>query len=172
MKWSNRIHGKSFRGCLASVDGTDVRIREPQTFDPKWYSHKFHGPGVRYEIGISINTADIVWLSGPYPCGSYPDISIFNQGMVKGLFQNERVVADNGYKSKRCLRSSQLRTHRDIQKHKRIRARHESMNGRLKKFNILNVPFRHSLSKHNMVFFAIANIVQLEIEMNGNTFEI
>lgn len=25
---------------------------EPSPFDPKWFSHKFVGPGLRYEVGV------------------------------------------------------------------------------------------------------------------------
>lgn len=34
---------------LVSLDGTaDCIIQEPYPFIPKWYSHKFHRPGLRY----------------------------------------------------------------------------------------------------------------------------
>ena len=42
-----------------SVDGTDCRIYEPEPFDTKWYSHKFNGPGLRYEIGVCIVSGNI-----------------------------------------------------------------------------------------------------------------
>ena len=61
IKWHKRLGGRSFDGCRISVDGTDERICEPTPFGPKWYSHKFHGPGLRYEIGIGIETGYIVW---------------------------------------------------------------------------------------------------------------
>jgi hypothetical protein len=37
-----------------TVDGTDFRLNEPTDFSTKWFSHKFKGPGVRYEVAISI----------------------------------------------------------------------------------------------------------------------
>ena len=40
--------------CLISIDGTDCQIQEPTPFSPKWFSHKFNGPGIRYEVGILI----------------------------------------------------------------------------------------------------------------------
>ena len=69
-----------------SIDGTDCRIQEPTPFDPLWYSHKFNGPGVRYEVGICIQTGWIVWVHGPFPAGDFPDIKIL-------LFRAERVIA-------------------------------------------------------------------------------
>ena len=52
-----------------TVDGTDVMIWEPTPFSKMWYSHKFHGAELRYEIGMCIQTGDIVWVNGPFKCG-------------------------------------------------------------------------------------------------------
>ena len=52
--------------CKITVDGTDFHIQEPAQFDPKWYSHKFKGPGLCYEIGVCIKTRWIVWVNGPF----------------------------------------------------------------------------------------------------------
>lgn len=42
------------RFSTVTVDGTDFRINEPTDFSTKWFSHKFKGPGLRYEVAISI----------------------------------------------------------------------------------------------------------------------
>ncbi len=49
------------------LDGTDFEIMEPSEIDPKWWSHKFNGPDLRYEVGICIRTGDIVWDPGGLP---------------------------------------------------------------------------------------------------------
>jgi hypothetical protein len=61
------------------IDGINLQVYEPRKygFDPAWWSHKFNGPGVRYKIASCINTGDIVWLNGPFPCGKFPDLNIF-----------------------------------------------------------------------------------------------
>lgn len=82
---------------MTSVDGTDFRIEEPTPFDGKWYSHKFKGPGVRYEVVIGIHNKYIVSINGPYPCGAWPDLKIARQDLIKKLLPGERVEADNGY---------------------------------------------------------------------------
>jgi hypothetical protein len=46
------------------------------------------------------------------------------------------------------------------------RARHETVNGRLKKWNVLSHLCRHDVSFHQMCFVAIATITQLEF-FNG-----
>ena len=61
---------------LVSIDGVDFRIMEPSPFSPKWFSHKFRGPGIRYELAICIRTGDIVWTYGGFPCGEWPDLKL------------------------------------------------------------------------------------------------
>jgi hypothetical protein len=68
------------------VDGIDCRIREPRKIpSTEWYSHKFGGPGLTYELGIAIHQQKLVWIRGPERSG-------------KGDLQNFR--AQNGLKSK------------------------------------------------------------------------
>jgi len=43
-----------------TMDGTDFIINEPNPSKPGFYSHKFHRAGVRYELGVSIQSGDIV----------------------------------------------------------------------------------------------------------------
>ena len=116
--------------CLTvSVDGTDFRIREPRPFCKSWYSHKFKAAGLRYELAISVSTGEIVRECGPFPCGSFPDLKIFRLHL-KQLLENcgEKAIADQGYQYPTCVTNS----NDDI--HKRVRARYEGMNGRLKNF--------------------------------------
>lgn len=83
--------------CLCSVDGTDCRIREPAHFSFTWLSHKLHGPGLRYEVAVSIHYGNIIWVYEPFHCGSWPDLKIFLNKLATVLLGNERVVADTGY---------------------------------------------------------------------------
>ena len=48
------------------MDGNDFFIQEPTTFSKSWYSHKFRGAGLRYEVGIAIQTGDIVWTNSQF----------------------------------------------------------------------------------------------------------
>jgi hypothetical protein len=67
IKWENRFIGaRPGATMFVSLDGTDFRILEPGNFSSKWYSHKFNGPGIRYEIGLCIVTGHIVWANGGY----------------------------------------------------------------------------------------------------------
>jgi len=152
--------------CYVSLDGTDFRIQEPSPFDPKWYSHKFKGPGLRYEIGISIASGDIVWAYGPAPCGSWSDLKIARTGIVRVMEHGEMIIADGGYKDARYFITPNGLNNRDSRIQTVIRARHETVNRRFKQFSVLGNRFRHPLEKHGLCAHAVFKITQSMIE-NG-----
>lgn len=155
------MEGNATAGCRVSVDGTDFSVYEPSPFNTKWFSHKFNGAGLRYEIGVAIATGNIVWAHGPFPCGLYPDLKIFQLGMKGALGRGEIVVADKGYQDEKCVVEESLQISKeDI---KRIRARHETVNRRMKQFFVLGHKFRHPLSRHSSCFHAVANLNQIMI---------
>lgn len=57
------------------VDETDM---ESWPFCPDWYGHELHGAAFRYAVCVSVSTGHLVWTTGPYPCGLFSDIEIFN----------------------------------------------------------------------------------------------
>lgn len=164
MKWENRLKGGRSE-MMVSLDGTDFRIREPIPFNKKWFSHKFKGPGIRYEIGVSISHGDIVWASGGFPCGEWTDLKIACDLYVH-IAKNEITLADKGYRFHRSFRTPRTAGE------KRVLARHETLNGRLKNFEALSTRYRHSLKKHPMIFHAIVNIVQCTIESGEILFDL
>ena len=62
------LYGNEGYAIRMSINGTDCHVMEPQPFNEKWYSHKFKGPGIRYEVGVALN-GPIVWIHGRFPCG-------------------------------------------------------------------------------------------------------
>jgi hypothetical protein len=154
--------------CLVTIDGTDFRIREPLPFSPKWYSHKFQGPGLRYEVGVCIKTGWIVWINGPFPCGTWPDLNIARSSLVHYLQVGEYYIADGGYNdgNQYAITPNGLNNYQQ-KTFALCRARHETVNARFKVFACLKNIFRHPLRKHGVLFRAVANIVQLQIQ-NGN----
>ena len=55
---------------------------------------------------------------------------------------------------------------------KRARARHETLNARLKNFNILSHVFRADYEKHRMYFMAVAAVVQASINDGWLLFQV
>ena len=80
--------------CLTTCDGTDFWIAEQ---GKAFYSHKFKKSGPRYELCLCVLTGDIVWVNGPYECGLWPDISIFQDSLLSHLEPNKHVEVDDGY---------------------------------------------------------------------------
>jgi len=79
------------------VDGTDFRIQQQVPFWKGWFSHKFKGPGLRYEVGLSIQTGYICWINGPFAPGAWNDLQIFRLKLKTLLPPGEKVETDDGY---------------------------------------------------------------------------
>lgn len=152
------------KSCLhVSVDGTDVLICEQTPFDPKWWSHKHKHAALRYEVGISTHSGEIVSVYGPFPAGQCNDQAIFNLKMGRCLQPFEKVLGDQGYGGVRVVHGGILGDADEVIA-RRIRAYHETVNGRLKTFCSLQYRWRHDVRKHHLCFFAVANLVQLMIK--------
>lgn len=167
VQWSNRKENcaRADYPFKISVDGVDFRIKEPIPFDPKWYSHKFNGPGVRYEIALAIYSDNIVWFSGPYPCGEESDLHIFKSRGLQNLLKmaNERCIADGTYKTSQVSGKGKGNPEWRNAKN-RIRARHETINKRLKIFSMIGNKFAFDKTKHGDIFSAIIALVQLSLK--------
>ena len=146
------------------MDGTDFRIEEPVPFDRKWYSHKFNGPGLRYEVAVSIQCADIVWVNGPYPCGEWPDLRIAQNAIIYEVDEGEFLLADGGYNDGSNYMETPNGLNNEDQRQKAlVRARHENLNRCFKEFHSLSHRFRHPLHKHGLVAHSVTRIVQVKI---------
>ena len=174
ISWDQREVGAApWNQCRVSVDGTDFRIMEQFPFDRKWYSHKYNGPGVRYEVAISIATGWIVWINGPFPCGAWPDLRIARDSLVGILEPGEFYIADGGYYDGYNYAITPTGYHYYSDRVRAlIRARHETINRRLKQWKALSHRWRHSIEKHSMAFRAIANIVQIGLLTDKPTWPI
>jgi hypothetical protein len=84
--------------AAVTVDCTDFKVQETYPFELELWSFKYNGPGLRYEIGVCIDTGLIVWLNGPYLPWSMNDLSIFRHRMMWALADGEWIVADQGYR--------------------------------------------------------------------------
>jgi hypothetical protein len=154
-----------------SLDGTDFAINEPSPFSRKWFSHKFRGAGLRYEVGLNIRTGDIVWAFGGFPCGEYPDLVLARQKYTYSIRLDEMTLADDTYKDGDYF-IYPSRYPATVVQQKLIMARHETVNARLKQFGVLNQCFRHCIDKHRICFHAVVNITQLTIEHGNPLFSI
>ena len=155
--------------CRMSVDGTDFKVQEPQPKDKKrMMSPKFKGSGVKYEVGISIYSGDIVWVHGPHRGGKH-DITIFRENLKHALEEDEMAECDQGYigEGNHIRVRDDYTTEEERREKTRLRLRHETCNRRFKVYGILKQEYRHDRKKHVLVFHAIACLTQINID-NGN----
>ena len=159
-----------------TVDGTDFLCWPPNDGDKRssWWSHKLKKPAVRYELCVSIQSGDIVWVSGPWRAGRYPDITIFRQSGLKDLLEaaDERAEADLGYRGEPSRIDLPDEGPEDmILAKKRARMRHETCNKRFKNWACLTSNFRHGVAFHRDCMFAITVLTQLAIENGEPLFD-
>jgi len=153
-------------------------IQEPSPFWKGWYSQKFRGPGLRYEVAVSLKRGEIVWVNGPYECGVWPDIKIFRDSLITFLDPFERVEADDGYigeQPRKCKTPGGFASRSDNaagELRNRIRSRHETANSRLKNFGALKQVYRHSLLDHGAVFRSVAILCQISFECGEPLFSL
>ncbi len=159
--------------CTVSIDEIDFRICEPTPFDSKWFSHKFRGPGLHYEIGICIPTGWIVWVKGLYECGDWPDIEIARAELHDALEYGEFYLADSGYRNGDYYSvTSNGLSNCDQRMKSIVPARHETVNKRFRQWCCLERRFRHKRALHSKCLFAVANFTQFAIEDDEPLFDV
>ena len=158
------------------MDGTHCRINEPRTQPSAgWYSKKYNKAGLSYELGIAIRSNKLVWINGPFPAGQN-DLAIYRKpnGLKTKIPPGKLVVGDEGYmgedeqvSTRNPFDSPELRNFK-----RRAKARHETFNGRIKNFKILDERFRHGVAKHQAVFEAVCVLVQYDMDNGHPMFDI
>lgn len=161
---------------FATIDGTHCRIQE-QRKEPsaKWYSHKFHGPGLTYELVIDLHHQQLLYINGPYEAGQN-DIGAFRKpgGIMDRIPAGKKLIGDKGYRGEpdKISTPSEHDALNAARYKKRARARHETFNKRIKVFGIISQTFRSAIEYHRMAFEAVCVLVQYDIETDHPLFKI
>jgi len=164
-----------------TVDGTHCKIHEPRhptlSKDPTHLSHKFGSAGLMYEIACSVYHSSIVHVNGPYPASQH-DITVFRNGGLKTKLKklyDRKAIADSGYVGE-SGKTCSLQTTQDTEEVRRLKsrakARQESLNSRIKTFNIMKHDFRHGTEKHKIAFEAVIVMLQYQLEDSNPLFEV
>lgn len=158
------------KNIYVSLDGTDFPIEEPMPLNRKWFSHKFRGAGIRYEIGLNIYNGDIVHAYGGVPCGRYPDLVLARRLYVNLVEDDELTFADKGYNDDHFM--SPKRYPQNSRQIKNVMVRHETVNHRIRQFGVLSHRFRHAPYLHPRCFHACVNMTQLLIDNGEKLYQI
>ena len=141
----------------------------------QWYSHKFKGSALRYELATNIQTGDIVHMNGPFLPGLMNDITIFRMGLKQKLEKaGEKCEADAGYKGEiNTIRTPDVFiSSKDMRAKARARARHETVNGRVKEFKCISEKYRHvSVKKHEKFFRSAVALTQILFNLGEKPFQ-
>ena len=157
-----------------TVDCPDFPIWEPTPFSQSWWSFKFNGAALRYELAVCIQTGLIAWVNGPFRPAYWPDLSIFRfGGLMQKLAVGEWVVADKGYRDNmQFVLPKGWGPDWFQQMTSDATARHENINGRMKRFRILSEKYRNKLELHETTFLAIANVINCEVVMGYKPMDV
>lgn len=91
--------------------------------------------------------------------------------MKNALFSSELLVADLGYSDEKALLKTDIfLCQRNF--HSSVRARHETLNRRIKQFSALSEKFRHGISKHAVCVFAVCKITQVSFAVGNRLFQV
>lgn len=142
-------------------------------FNKDFFGVKFNHSGLKYEVGVCIETGYIVWINGPFRCGQN-DLNISRTALLGALDYGESAVADSGYVGEpHHIRTPGVGTEDEKEMQDIARARHETVNSRLKTFEVLgDARFRHDPMFHSSCFRAVAVIIQLSFENGAPPFQV
>jgi hypothetical protein len=169
------------RKFLGTIDGIDFKTREKSTaelsVDKKQYTHKHNHGGVKYEIMMDAFRPKIVHLNGAFRGGEH-DRNMFSNELKAKIPKGKLLITDRVYGNASVpgwndiLSLPNLTDSKELNNFKaRAKSRHEAVNGRLKKFKVLDDTYRHEHKKHGLVFTAVCVLVQYSMDHGHPIFD-
>ena len=184
VKWDPRFGDDNYAMFIVSVDGVDFDVWEKPSerynIDKGLMSHKSRHGALRYLIALSLWESKCVFIDGPARAGDIPDIALFRQNLKQKMLElpGKILIADGGLGSSENDEMGMVSIPNPSDPHKlhqfkaRARQRHESFNGRLKQFKILQDTFRFPLEKHQHVLKAVCVRVGYAMESGSPLFDV
>ena len=131
-----------------------------------FYSGKKKQHTLKYEIGISIHTGLIVWLGGGVS-GSTHDLTIAKDQLLQ-THSDKIFIGDKGYVGHEQILTPFKSPKTETEElwnsiFSKVRVSVEHVYGRIKIFQCLNVPWRHNILYHPIVFHVITNLVNFDL---------
>ena len=175
---------------IISVDGVHCRYHEEKhptlSKNPASWSHKYNGPGLAYELALSLTEPKLVWLKGPLLAGANSDRKTFKskhpqlknqptEALKDMIPVGKKAITDGGYRKRGDPKIAAPNSHdtEELRTFKaRARMRQENFNQRIKRFECLTNDFRHGMEEHGQCFVAVSVICAYEMELVWPMWEI
>jgi hypothetical protein len=146
-----------------TLDCTDCRINEPFPFNRKWFSVKFKGPGMKYEVAIAIYSNNICWSNGQF-YGTMYESKIFREGFGLEIPDDESVEVDASPGGDPQLMKPLTGPSTVARKQKSShRGRQETIFSRMKQLNVLDTHFHHTCIDTYWTLTSIIHVQTKEI---------
>lgn len=149
------------------VDATECRIQRPQHHQRLFYSGHKKLHTLKYEIGIGFG-GELHWVAGAQP-GSVHDLTLLRHfGLLRHLKPHELLLADKAYIGEWQIltpfRKPETLQEMAFNKYlSALRMPVEHVFALFKAWKCLSTPWRHSLLLHPVVFYVIAQIVNIDM---------
>ncbi|KAI9318832.1 hypothetical protein BDR26DRAFT_1016149 [Obelidium mucronatum] len=169
--WDSRFENWNSLQPSCYVDGVHCYAEERRPIRRSDYSHKLNRAGWAFEIATALGVSKIVHVSGGVPAGDWPDLKLARSMLVPRLLPGERVAADKGYREQggngsfvtpvtNRANDPVIDTHNIVLK--KMGARHETVNKRMKDYQILK-SYCGKREEFPKVFFVVANLTQIKL---------
>jgi hypothetical protein len=147
-------------GATVVVDTTECEIHSTLNATYSGYKKKFT---FKYEVGVQIASGKAVWAPVPGLLGPDADQdSFYYFGIYKHMERGEKFLGDGHYVG---LPYSLIEKREEMTNEIReVRAIVEHFFARLKQFECLKSPWRHSLDKHFVVFNVCVQLTNIKLD--------
>jgi hypothetical protein len=153
------------------IDATELYVRRPMGYfsQNEIYSGYKKRHTWKYNMVIFIITNEIIFVDGPYP-GKEDDVAMLkieDSKILENMIGEQLLVADKKYHyCKRCLTGYDV-PGKILLDFVTVRSKVEHKFGEMKTYQILAHTFRHSKTKHELVFKLVAHLVILKNKKNN-----
>lgn len=119
-------------------------------------------------MALSIQTGSKVSVNGLFLCGAYPGIKNFKSNICEQLVPGEKVICDRWYTARECVN----RVQGGEGLSSALLACHETLNGKLKNFNLLSTTLRCNVRINSPFLHGIVNLTQKMMEDGEGLFNV
>lgn len=164
---------------LVSVDGVHYRFHEVKhptpSKNPAYFSHKYKGPGLSYELALHVFEPCLVWVR-KNPKTKDNDRKNFVAAIRNKIPNGKLTITDRAYRGRGGDPKVSAPNLHDAEELKTFKAwagmRQEHFHSRVKAFNCLTDNFRHNELRHQHCFEAVCVICQYDIELVSPLFDV